>query len=163
MGLNCRSISLLNYEDIDVPTLIPFSPCCCCEFPFSKSKPSSLSSPKLTRPLPILPLPTLKAHLQRATRSLISADSAAVSDVMSSCIKNDDAIAKLARDPKTISNGLEYIKVILTAVPECIQSASSQVLHEFDYFFSTLFSSSPHCETTSDYTVVFFFNSGEIL
>jgi hypothetical protein len=81
---------------------------CCWKFPFFNSKPSSLNSPKLIRPLPILPLPILIAHLQRATRSLISANSAAISEVMSSCISNEEAIAKLARDPEDVSNGLGY-------------------------------------------------------
>jgi len=109
IGAKCLGgVSTYIYEDIDVPARLTWSPCC-CEFPFSKSKPSSLKSPKLIRPLPILPLPILIAHLQRATRSLISADSAGVSTVMSSSIKNDDAMAKLARDPETVSNSLTSV------------------------------------------------------
>jgi hypothetical protein len=54
------------------------------------------------RPLPVLPLPILIAHLQRPTRSLISLDSVSVSDVTSNCIKKEEAIAKFALDPKVL-------------------------------------------------------------
>jgi hypothetical protein len=70
-----------------------------CTVPFSKSSPSSLSRPKLINPFPVLPLPILIAHLQRATKSLISFDSASLSDVTRSCMRNEEAIAKFARDP----------------------------------------------------------------
>ncbi|KAJ8071062.1 hypothetical protein OCU04_001407 [Sclerotinia nivalis] len=68
--------------------------------PFLINKPSNLSNPKLMSPFPALPLPTRMAHLQRVTNSLISADSLSFSDVMRSCMRNDDAIAKFARDPE---------------------------------------------------------------
>jgi hypothetical protein len=70
-----------------------------CTVPFSNKSPSKRKSPKLINPLPVLPLPIRIAHLQRPTKSLISFDSASVSELTNNCIRNEDAIAKFARDP----------------------------------------------------------------
>jgi len=67
--------------------------------PFSKSNPSRRKSPRLMRPLPVLPLPTRMAQRQRPTRSLISFCSVSLSEVTRSCIRKEEAIAKFARDP----------------------------------------------------------------
>ena len=56
-------------------------------------------------PDPALPDPRRMAQRQRDTRLVISADSASESDVTRSCIRNEEAIAKFARDP-----GIENVR-----------------------------------------------------
>jgi hypothetical protein len=115
------------------------------------------------RPLPVLPLPILIAHLQRPTRSLISLDSVSVSDVTSNCIKKEEAIAKFALDPEVLLDGVKLKSGELTGMPEGIQCASAKILYEFHNLFSALFGSRPNSKAAADDPVIFFLYTSKVL
>lgn len=113
---------------------------------FFNSRPSILSNPKLMSPLPVFPLPILIAQRQRVTNSLISADSLSFSDVTRSCMRNDEAIAKFARDPGPLSptRGVRENLAQLTRMPKGVQCSPPEVLHKFNDFFGAFLGTSSY-------------------